>query len=59
MPADTYVKCAEIVHQLGGVKMVASVFPAGMDTKRDLPHGVKFADSKSQIPHRIRSSKTE
>lgn len=46
MPEDTYVKCAEIVHRLGGTKMVASVFPASMETNRNLPHGVKFADSE-------------
>lgn len=51
MPADTYLKCAEILHQLGGVKVVGSVVPATMETNRDLPHGVKFADCECRLKH--------
>ncbi|KAK5165819.1 uncharacterized protein LTR77_008742 [Saxophila tyrrhenica] len=47
---DTYGKCAEIAHQLGGKQMVASIVPGMMPWKRDLPHGVRFGNSKRILP---------
>jgi hypothetical protein len=46
MPPDTYKTCAEIAHQLDGNRVVVSIVPKAMPFDRDLPHGVRFADSK-------------
>lgn len=48
MAPDTYIKCAEIVHQLGGNQMVESILPEPMPWDRNLPHGVKWGHSELQ-----------
>ena len=52
---QTYIKGAEIAHQLGGKQMVATVLPPTMQYEEPLPHGVKIAYSESlalrSLPH--------
>lgn len=43
---ETYVKCAEITHQLGGTQILQTVLPAHMPYDEPLPGKVEIRYSK-------------